>query len=220
MSFWPNLVSRFPCMPFFIWSCWFTSFCSCSLCPRAPGFTSLALGVLSAAPRRRWLLTRGSASSGRRQRTTQSIRGTGPHRRMTMMMMMMMMGMMRTSRMNMGTQRSFGASPMSSRNPAMGPDQVVPVSRRASWTRKTPHKSTQLCNLRGGPSLKSSHAAVDGGRSSSPPAPTNLSLVGHEAPVQGRGTKDTSVTGAARGADGEAGRPTLKLSGGEDQDLL
>jgi len=30
VSFWPNLVSRFPCMPFFIWSCWFTGFCSCS----------------------------------------------------------------------------------------------------------------------------------------------------------------------------------------------
>ena len=71
-----------------------------------------------------------------------------------------------------------------------------------------------------GPSLKCSRAAIDGGRSSSPLSPTNLSLVGHEAPVQGRGTKDTSVTGAARGADGEAGRPTLKLSGGEDQDLL
>ena len=128
VRFWPNLVSRFPCMPFFIWSCWFTSFHSCSSCPRAPGFTSLAPGVLSAPPRRQWLLMRGSASSERRQRSTQSIRGAGPHRRM----MMMMMGMMRTSRMNMGTRRSFGASPTSSRNLAMGSDQDTARKRTAT----------------------------------------------------------------------------------------
>ena len=107
--------------------------------------------------------------------------------------------------------------PTSSRNPAMGPDQVVPVSRRA-----TPHESAQLCHLRRGPSLKCSRAIVDGDQSSSPPAPTDLSLVGHEAPSQGRGTKDTATTGTVRtrGADGEASRPTLELSGGEDRDVL
>ena len=38
----------------------------------------------------------------------------------------------------------------SSRNLAMGPDQVVPVSRRAPWTRKTPHEAHSSITSAGG----------------------------------------------------------------------
>jgi len=45
---------------------------------------------------------------------------------------------------------AVGASTTSSRNPAMGPDQVVPVSRRAPWTRKTPHEAHSSITSAGG----------------------------------------------------------------------
>ena len=71
-----------------------------------------------------------------------------------------------------------------------------------------------------GLSPKCSHAAGDSGQSSSSMAYANLSLVGHEAPGHGEGTKDTVVLGIARRANGESCHLTSEVFGGEDRDPL
>jgi hypothetical protein len=46
------------------------------------------------------------------------------------------------------------------------------------------------------------------------------SLMGPEAPIQGEGAEDVVETGATSRVDDEVYRPSLQMSGGEDQDLL